>query len=174
MKVKFWFYNFGYQKLEFNIDSGEFQNLLPNKQFSNVSQRTNSDPWLMVLKSCRTGFDPYARVLKNQGGTETSSLLRGGSLSNIQMLLLNISWRHMFCLLPWLCVEKATVTYSGLGMFELWMNVTEQNSLNVSGMPGTRTGDHQPLSSLHGFLKPTNWKKFIPNQTRHQHVREDY
>ncbi len=134
----------------------------------------NSDPWLMVLKSCRTGFDPYARVLKNQGGTETSSLLRGGSLSNIQMLLLNISWRHMFCLLPWLCVEKATVTYSGLGMFELWMNVTEQNSLNVSGMPGTRTGDHQPLSSLHGFLKPTNWKNFIPNQTRHQHVREDY
>jgi hypothetical protein len=27
---------------------------------------------------------------------------------------------------------------------------------------------------LHGFLKPTNWKNFIPNQTRHQHVREDY
>lgn len=41
------------------------------------------------------------------------------------MLLLHISLRHMFCLLPWLCVEKATVTYSGLGMFELWINVTD-------------------------------------------------
>jgi hypothetical protein len=58
--------------------------------------------------------------------------------------------------------------------FEWTLQTPEQNSLNVSGMPGTRTGDHQPLSSpCMGFLKSTNWKNFIPNQTRH-HVREDY